>query len=96
MRAGEVNFFLLLRLQSLIVQHDDRERSVRVDRVAAAVTGVVAGGEIVQNLNVSFRVSVLDGLHDVVAFKVGFTVNAVRDLQGEEAETHTGVVGARR
>ena len=49
-----------------------------------------------QNLNVSFRVSVLNGLHNVVAFKVGFSVNAVRDLQGEEAETHTGVVGARR
>ena len=34
--------------------------------------------------------------HNVVAFKVGFSVNAVRDLQGEEAETHTGVVRARR
>ena len=95
-RAGEVNFFLLLRLQTLIVQHDDRERAVRTDRVTAAVTGVVAGGKIVQNLNVSFRVGVLNGLHNVVAFKVGFSVNAVRDLQGEEAETHTGVVGARR
>ena len=40
--------------------------------------------------------SVLNGLHNVVTFKVGFGVNAVRDLQGEEAETHTGVVGARR
>ena len=49
-----------------------------------------------QNLNVSFRVSVLNGLHNVVAFKVGFSVNAVRDLQSEETETHTGVVGARR
>ena len=96
MRAGEVNFFLLLRLQALIVQHDDRERAVRADRVATAVTGVVAGGKIVQNLNVSFRVSVLNGLHNVVAFKVSFSVNAVRDLQSEETETHTGVVGARR
>ena len=95
-RAGEVNFFLLLRLQALIVQHDDRERAVRADRVTAAVTGVVAGGKIVQNLNVSFRVSVLNGLHNVVAFKVGFSVNAVRDLQGEEAETHTGIVRTRR
>ena len=95
-RAGEVNFFLLLRLQALIVQYDDRERAVRADCVAAAVTGVVTGGKIVQNLNVSFRVSVLNGLHNVVAFKVGFSVNAVRDLQGEEAETHTGVVRARR
>ena len=40
--------------------------------------------------------SVLNGLHNVVAFKVGFSVNAVRDLQGEEAETHAGVVRARR
>ena len=96
MRAGEVNFFLFLRLQALIVQHDDRERAVRADRVTAAVTGVVTGGKIVQNLNVSFRVGVLNGLHNVVAFKVGFSVNAVRDLQSEETETHTGVVRARR
>ena len=49
-----------------------------------------------QNLNVSFRVGVLNGLHNVVAFKVGFSINAVRDLQGEDAETHTRVVRARR
>ena len=46
-----------------------------------------------QNLNAGFRVGVLNGLHDVVSLEVGFGIDAVSDLQGEEAEPHTRVVG---
>ncbi len=73
-------------------QVNDGEVAIGGDFIAAAVTGVVAGGEVADHPDGSRRVGVGNGLDDMVAFIVRVFVDLVRDLEREQREADAAVV----
>ena len=75
---------------------ENRQITVGVDRVAAAVSRVVGRGELVDDGDVDLRVGVPQGIDDEIALGVGVGVDLVRNLPGEKRKADRPVVGSRR
>ena len=73
---------------------DNRQVAVGDDQIAAAVTGVVAGGKVLDHLHRNLRRGRLDRLDDVVALDIGVLFDLVSHLEGEQGQSDALVVGS--
>ena len=77
-----------------LIDVDDRQVPVRDDRVAAAISGVVSGGEVLDPVDRDRFVDAGDGVDDVVAFDVGVLFDLVGELEREQGDADGFVVGS--
>src|SRR4029450_2825498 len=72
---------------------DDRQVAISDDQIAAAISGVIAGGEVFDHTNLDLWRTSDHRLDDVVPLDVGVFFDLVRYLQREQRQPDALVVG---